>query len=100
MTGLRQGELTNLKVGDLNLQGSDPVLIVRQGKGGKDWAVSLNSYIRDIRDRLAAFVKGKSPQESVLGLATKTISLKIGKMSKIRILRLILNVRSLCYQII
>ena len=53
MTGLRRGELANLKVGDLNLKGSDPVLLVRQGKGGKDRAVSLNPHIRD---RLAAFV--------------------------------------------
>ncbi|MFC1981992.1 tyrosine-type recombinase/integrase [Chloroflexota bacterium] len=75
MTGLRRGELANLKVGDLNLQGSDPVLIVRQGKGGQDRAVSLNKYIRD---RLTTFVKGKSLEESVFGLAAKTISLKIG----------------------
>ncbi len=79
MTGLRRGELANLKVGDLNLQGSDPVLIVRQGKGAKDRAVSLNAYIRD---RLTAFVENKSPQESVFGLAAKTISLKIGKWAR------------------
>jgi len=79
MTGLRRGELANLKVGDLNLQGSDPVLIVRQGKGGKDRAISLNTYIRD---RLATFVKGKSLRESVFGLAAKTISLKIGKWAR------------------
>ena len=79
MTGLRRGELANLKVGDLNLKGNDPVLLVRQGKGGKDRAVSLNPYIRD---RLAAFVNGKSPQDSVFGLAPKTISLKIGKWAR------------------
>ncbi len=52
MTGLRRGELASLKVEDLNLDGDDPVLIVRGGKGAKDRAVSLNSYIRD---RLVAF---------------------------------------------
>lgn len=57
MTGLRRGELANLKVGDLHLEGDDPVLIVRQGKGAKDRAISLNPYIRD---RLAGFVKRKS----------------------------------------
>jgi len=46
MTGLRRGELANLKVGDLHLEADDPVLIVRQGKDAKDRAVSLNSYIR------------------------------------------------------
>jgi len=75
MTGLRRGELASLKVGDLHLDGDDPVLIVRQGKGGKDRAVSLNPYIRD---RLASFIKGKGQQESVFSLAAKTISMKIG----------------------
>ncbi|MFC2002102.1 tyrosine-type recombinase/integrase [Chloroflexota bacterium] len=79
MTGLRRGELANLKVGDLHLDGDDPVLIVRQGKGGKDRSVSLNL---NIRDKLATFVKGKSPQESIFNLAAKTISLKIGKWAR------------------
>jgi len=79
MTGLRRGELANLKVGDLHLEGDDPVLIVRQGKGAKDRAVSLNS---SIRDQLATFTKGKQPQESVFNLAAKTISMKIGKWAR------------------
>jgi len=79
MTGLRRGELANLKVGDIHLEGDDPVLIVRQGKNAKDRSVSLNPYIRD---RLATFVKGRPPQESVFGLAPKTISLKIGKWAR------------------
>ena len=79
MTGLRRGELANLKVGDLHLEGDAPVLIVKQGKGAKDRAVSLNSYIRD---QLAAFTKSKSQHESVFGLAAKTISMKIGKWAR------------------
>jgi integrase len=79
MTGLRRGGLASLKVGDLNLQGSAPVLIVRDGKGGRDTAISLNTYIRD---RLATFVKGRSRQESVFGLAAKTISLKMEKWAR------------------
>ena len=75
MTGLRRGELANLKIGDLHLEGVDPVIIVRQGKGGKDRAISLNS---SIREQLIAFTKGKQPQESVFGVAAKTISMKIG----------------------
>lgn len=47
MTGLRRGELSSLKVGDLHLDGNNPVLLVREGKGAKDRAVSLNSSIRD-----------------------------------------------------
>ncbi|MFC2034162.1 tyrosine-type recombinase/integrase [Chloroflexota bacterium] len=79
MTGLRRSELANLRVGDLKLQGSDPVLIVRQGKGAKDRSISLNEYIRA---RLMTFIKNKSPEESVFGLAAKTISLKIGKWAR------------------
>ena len=79
MTGLRRGELAHLTVGDLNFNEDNPVLIVRGGKGAKDRSVSLNHYIKD---RLAAFVKGKSAQESVFGLAPKTISMKIGEWAK------------------
>ncbi|MDP2916698.1 MAG: tyrosine-type recombinase/integrase [Dehalococcoidia bacterium] len=75
-TGLRRAELSpNLKVGDLQLSGEAPRLLVRHGKGGKDRVVYLNDYIRD---RLAIFTKGKSADESVFGLAPKTVSMKIG----------------------
>ena len=67
--------MANLKIGDLHLEGDNPVLIVRQGKGAKDRAVNLNS---SIREQLATFTKDKQPQESVFGLAAKTISMKIG----------------------
>jgi len=79
MTGLRRGELANLKTGDLHLDGDDPVVIVKQGKGSKDRAVSLNPYIRD---RLASFIKGKDQQDSVFSLAAKTISMKIGQWAR------------------
>jgi len=73
MTGLRRGELANLKIGDLHLAADIPLLIVRLGKGAKDRSVDLNSYIKD---RLAGFIKGKAPEESLFGLAPKSISLK------------------------
>ena len=79
MTGLRRGELANLKVGDLHLAGDDPVLIVRSGKGSKDRAVSLNPRIRA---RLGIFTRDRLLQDSVFGLAAKTISLKIGQWAR------------------
>ena len=79
MTGLRRGELANLKVGDLHLNGDDPVLIVRSGKGAKDRTVSLNSRIKD---QLAVFTKSKEARESVFGWAAKTISLKTGEWAR------------------
>jgi integrase len=74
MTGLRRGELAKLKVRDLHLNVDHPVLIVRGGKGKKDRTVGLNTYITN---RLQAFTKNKSPEESVFGLAPKSISGKI-----------------------
>ena len=74
MTGLRRSELANLKVSDLHLDEDEPVLVVRSGKGDKDRAVALNTYIRN---RLAEFVDKKSPQDSVFGLKPKSISCKI-----------------------
>jgi site-specific recombinase XerD len=56
MTGLRRGELSVLKVGDLHLNGVDPVLIVRQSKESKDRSVNLNDYMKD---KLAVFTRGK-----------------------------------------
>ena len=61
MTGLRRGELANLKVGDLHLTEDNPVLIVRGGKGKKDRLVGLNT---SIKDKLAIFTSGKSPSSS------------------------------------
>ena len=75
-TGLRRSELSpNLKVGDLHLSGKKPFLLVRHGKGGKPREIPLNDYVRD---RLASFTKGRDADESVFGLAPKTISMKIG----------------------
>ena len=79
MTGLRRGELANLKVGDLHLNGDDPVLLVRAGKGNKDRAVALNPYITN---QLATFVRGKPHDESVFGLAARSITDKIAQWAR------------------
>jgi len=42
MTGLRAGELANLKVRDLQTKGDDPVVSVHGGKEAKDKLVPLN----------------------------------------------------------
>ncbi len=79
MTGLRRGELANLKVGDVHLHGDDPVVIVRGGKGAKDRAVPLNPYIVG---KLAAYVGDKSREESLFRLTDKSISMKIGQWAR------------------
>ena len=73
-TGLRRADLSNLRVGDLHLSGDAPYLLVRKGKGGKSREIYLNEYIRN---RLAVFTKERNTEESVFGLAPKTISMKI-----------------------
>jgi len=79
MTGLRAGELANLKVGDLQLKGDDPVVIVHGGKSAKDRVVPLNHYIRD---KLADYTSKMSRDQSVFGLSRKTISMKMITWSK------------------
>jgi len=79
MTGLRAGELANLKVRDLQLKGDDPIVFVHGGKGARDRTVSLNPYITE---KLASFTNGMLPDQSVFGLTRKTISMKVTTWSK------------------
>ena len=62
-SGLRVAEITALKVGDLYLQGNDPCLIVRHGKGGKKRTVYID---KDLRGHLKSFIdlKKKSLNQS------------------------------------
>jgi integrase/recombinase XerD len=74
MSGLRRGELSNLKVKDIFIKGDDSYICVRSGKGDKDRVVPL---YWELRDDLAGFIRGKDPEESVFNVAAKTISGKI-----------------------
>ena len=74
MAGLRRAELANLKVKDIVLKGDDSYIVVRSGKGDKDRVVPL---YWELRDDLAVFIRGKTPEESVFNVAAKTISGKI-----------------------
>jgi len=76
-TGLRRGELANLKVGDIGTERQ--ALIVRLGKGQKDRAIPL-SYA--ITRRLEDYMKGKPKEDSLFGLAPATISGKIHTFAK------------------
>jgi integrase/recombinase XerD len=68
-TGLRRGEIANLKVSDVNL--AQRYLTVRMGKGMKDRIVDLAP---SLVSSLEAHLKGKAPEESVFGLKASTIS--------------------------
>jgi len=69
-TGLRRAELAKLKPEDIHKD----ALIVRMGKGQKDRMVPLSP---DLADSLQAFVKEHKPGQSVFGLGTPWISMKI-----------------------
>jgi len=45
-TGLRVSEIASLKISDLYLNGNDPYLIVRKGKGGKKRTVYFDTGLR------------------------------------------------------
>ncbi len=74
MAGLRRGELAKLQVQDIIIKGDDSCIIVRDGKGARDRVVPLD---RDLQDELASFIRGKSQDDRVFGLAPKSISMKI-----------------------
>ena len=46
-SGLRVAEMAALKIGDLHLQGNDPYLIVRNGKGNKKRTVYIDGALRN-----------------------------------------------------
>jgi integrase len=68
-TGLRRAEIADLKVGDINLV--QRYLTVRMGKGMKDRIVDITP---SLSLSLEAYLKGKSPEESVFGLKVSTLS--------------------------
>ena len=55
-TGLRVSEIAELKISDLNLNGPEPQLLVRNGKGGKPRTVTLP---QDLRRHLREFLAWK-----------------------------------------
>jgi len=79
MSGLRRGELSNLKVQDIVLKGDESCIMVRSGKGDKDRVVPL---YWELREDLVRFIHGKNPDESVFNLAPKSIKVKIQQWAK------------------
>jgi integrase len=76
-TGLRCGELGNLKVSDLDFDKLR--LKVVQGKGKKDRVIPLLS---EIAKKLQTLCAGKAPDELVFGLAPRGITMRIYEWSK------------------
>jgi site-specific recombinase XerD len=74
LTGLRRGELANLRVEDLDF--TNRVLLVRAGKGEKDRSIPLSA---NLSSKLEKFCQGRGKEESVFGLAAVSISDKISR---------------------
>lgn len=70
-TGLRQGEMARLKVGDLHLEASPPILIVHLSKSKKSRTIPLP---KTIAAKLADFARNRPPTENVFGLDKKGVS--------------------------
>jgi integrase/recombinase XerD len=68
-TGLRRSEIANLLVKDVNFERG--YIEVHGGKGEKDRIVDLTA---PLQKALAAFIKGKKPDERVFGVKSSTIS--------------------------
>ena len=76
-TGLRRGELANLRVKDIDFAGGR--LIVKEGKGGKDRVIPL---VPSLNQSLFRFCRGKLPDEKVFGLSARSLGMKIYEWSK------------------
>jgi integrase len=74
-SGLRRGELANLKVKDIHAD----CLVVREGKNKKDRVIPVNPAMAK---RLQNFIKGKAPNEDIFGLKAPSISNKIRQFAK------------------
>ena len=58
-SGLRVAEMASLKIGDFNLSGNEPYLIVRNGKGNKKRTVYLDNELKKHLKEYISF-KGKT----------------------------------------
>jgi len=71
-TGLRRSELASLRIGDIDIERQ--LLIVRQGKGGKDRVIPLSKIMAN---KLTTYINDKDKDSSLFGLAPASISGKI-----------------------
>ena len=76
-TGMRRGELGNLKVKDVNLDKQR--IYVRGGKGDKDRVIPIHP---DLVDGLSRLIEGKAGEVSVFGLKPRSITNKFRHWAK------------------
>ncbi len=74
MTGLRRGEIVNLKVGDLYFNDGRSLLMVKNGKGAKDRCIPLNPTIAS---RLQKYIIDRKLSGKVFPITARNLSIKI-----------------------
>ena len=74
MTGLRRGEIVNLKVGDLYFNDGRSLLMVKNGKGAKDRCIPLNPTIAS---RLQKYIIDQNLSGKVFPITARNLSIKI-----------------------
>lgn len=74
MTGLRRGEIVNLKVGDLYFNDGRSLLMVKNGKGAKDRCIPLNPTIAA---RLQKYIIDRKLSGKVFPITARNLSIKI-----------------------
>lgn len=74
MTGMRRGEIVNLKVSDLYFNDGRSLLMVKNGKGGKDRCIPLNPTIAQ---RLKQYIVDRNHSEKVFPITARCLSIKI-----------------------
>ncbi|MFC1912144.1 tyrosine-type recombinase/integrase [Chloroflexota bacterium] len=74
MTGLRRGEIVNLKVGDLYFNDGRSLLMVKNGKGAKDRCIPLNPTIAF---RLQKYIIDRELSGKVFPITARNLSIKI-----------------------
>lgn len=79
MTGLRRGEIVNLKVGDLYFNDGRSLLMVKNGKGAKDRCIPLNPTIAS---RLQKYIIDRELLGRVFPITARNLSVKINTWAK------------------
>lgn len=79
MTGLRRGEIVNLKVHDLYFNDGGSLLMVKNGKGAKDRWIPLNPTIAG---RLQTYIGERHLSGKVFPITARNLSIKINTWAK------------------
>lgn len=79
MTGLRRGEIVNLKVSDLYFNDGRSLLMVKNGKGAKDRCIPLNPTIAG---RLQKYIGDRKLSGRLFPITARNLSIKINTWAK------------------